>query len=153
MSEPLCAHLDEDSLAQAGFHQGLGNPARRISSRTIHFGIVLPRESPSTMATPSAIRVDDDFAPCESRITLATKTHPLTSSVTHETKTLICVPNKSSARAKRSHLWTAHKKQTAGQEVVDGLVIQVLGRNDNFDHLLHQLAPDLFQGDALLVLY
>lgn len=43
MSEPLlifpndCAHLDEDSLTQAGFHQGLGNPACRISSRTIHF--------------------------------------------------------------------------------------------------------------------
>lgn len=37
--------------------------------------------------------------------------------------------------------------------MVDGLVIQVPGGNDDLHHLLHQIASDLLQADVRAVLY
>lgn len=52
-----------------------------------------------------------------------------------------------------THLWAAHKELPARQEMVDGLVVQVLGGNDHLHHLLHQVASDLLQGDVRDVLH
>lgn len=76
-------HLDEDSLTQASFDQGLGDPACCVSSRPIYFGVVFPREGPSSVASPPAVRVYNDFAAGESRIALVTQTQRSTPAVTH----------------------------------------------------------------------
>lgn len=52
-----------------------------------------------------------------------------------------------------THLRAAYEEFPTWQQMVDGLVIQVLGRNDDFHHLLHQIASDLLQGDVRVVLY
>lgn len=66
-------HLHEHSPAESRFHQGLGHPAGSISCRTVHLGVVLPGEGPSTVRPPTAIGVHDNFTASDARIPLQTE--------------------------------------------------------------------------------
>lgn len=63
-------HLDQHSFAEARLHQRLCHPARSICSGAVHLGVILSREGPSSMGAPTTIRVNDDFASRQARITL-----------------------------------------------------------------------------------
>lgn len=63
-------HLDQHSLAEASLHQGLRHPACSVSGRSVHLGIIFPREGPSSMGAPTTIRVNNDFTSRQASITL-----------------------------------------------------------------------------------
>lgn len=145
-------HLDEGSPAQPGFDQRLGNPASCVSSGSIHFGVVFSRESPTSMSTPSSIGVHNDFTPCESCITLLIQNDQWTPTLKHKSKTSILI-DFSPCGGCLTHLWATYEEFPAWQQMVDGLVIQVLGRNDDLHHLLHQIVSNRLQGDVRAVLH
>jgi hypothetical protein len=47
---------------------------------------------------------------------------------------------------------TTNDEAARGVQVVDGLLVEVLGRDDGLDHVLHELGLDLLLGDVLAVL-
>ena len=47
---------------------------------------------------------------------------------------------------------TANDEAARGVQVVDGLLVQVLGGHNGLDHVLNQLGADLLVGDVLRVL-
>lgn len=51
-----------------------------------------------------------------------------------------------------SHLWSADDEQPARVDVYDRSLVEVLGRNDRFDHLGRYLGPQLVQADLLAML-
>ncbi len=139
-------HLDEHSPAQPRFDQRLGDPASCISSGSIHFGVIFSGESSASVPTPSSICVHDDFTPCESCITLVTHKHPSTPAFPHTSDNPVSLCGS-------AHLWASLEEFPTWQQMVDGLVIQVLGGNDDLHHLLHQMVSDLLQADVGGVLH
>lgn len=97
------------------------------------------------MPAPSSIGVHDDFTPCESCITLMIRKNisELKLKINVSLSFPSVVPN----------LWASHEEFPTGQQMVDGLVIQVLGRHDDLHHLLHQVESDLLQVDVRAVLH
>ena len=50
-------------------------------------------------------------------------------------------------------LWTSDDEEAARLQVVDGVVVQVLGWHDKLDDLLHQILANLLQSDLGRVLH
>lgn len=51
-----------------------------------------------------------------------------------------------------AHLWSADDEQPARVDVYDRPLVEVLGRNDRFDHLGRYLGPQLIQAYLLTML-
>lgn len=64
------SYLNEATVAETSFDQRLGDPACAIRRRTVHLRGVLAGEGTTSVCSPPAIRVNDDFAACETRVTL-----------------------------------------------------------------------------------
>jgi len=110
--------LNEDTLAELGSDEGLGDPAGGVSSRTVNLGRVLAGESTTTVGTPTTIGINDDLAAGKTSIAVG----------------------------------TTDDEAARGVEVVDGILVKVLGGDDLLDDLLHELLADLLVGDGLVVL-
>ena len=54
--------LDKGALGEAGGNQRLRGPASGVGGRAIDLGVVLARESATTVGTPAAVGVDDNLA-------------------------------------------------------------------------------------------
>jgi hypothetical protein len=110
--------LDECAAGELGVHERLGDPARKVSGRTVDLGVVLSGESTTSVGSPTTVGVDDDLTAGQTGITLG----------------------------------STNDEQTRGLDVVDGLVIEELGRDDLLDDLLLDLLTELLGGDVLTVL-
>ena len=62
--------LHEAAAGKLGSNEGLGDPAGQVSSRTVDLGVILARESTTTVATVTAVGIDDDLAASQTGITL-----------------------------------------------------------------------------------
>ena len=61
-------HLNFAAFRETRSDNILGNVARRISCRAIHFGWILARESAAAVTGHAAVGIDDDFAAGETAI-------------------------------------------------------------------------------------
>ena len=66
----MLTDLYEDSSAESGLDEGLGDPAGGVGCGPVHLGEVLAGEGASTVGAPPAVRVHDDLPARESSITL-----------------------------------------------------------------------------------
>jgi len=64
--------LDKTAACELSLEQRLGDPAGEVSSGTIDLGVILARESTSTVGTPPTVGVDNDLTSGETSITLRT---------------------------------------------------------------------------------
>ena len=62
--------LNKGAARKAGRDEGLGDPSRGVSRRTVDLGEVLAGEGTSTVGTPASVGVDDNFTASETSITL-----------------------------------------------------------------------------------
>lgn len=62
--------LDKCTAGQLGVYERLGDPAREVGGGAIDLGVVLARESTTTVGSPAAVGVDDDLTASEASITL-----------------------------------------------------------------------------------
>lgn len=110
--------LDDDTLAQTGGDEGLGDPTGSVGGGTVDLGRVLTREGSSTMGTPTTIGINDDLATGKTSIAMG----------------------------------TANDESTRGVQMVDGVLIKVLGGDDLVDDLSLQISLDLLLCDILIML-
>lgn len=64
--------LNEGSASEASVDEGLGDPTGEVGSGAIDLGVVLSRESTTTVGTPSTVGVNDNLAASETSVTLRT---------------------------------------------------------------------------------
>ena len=62
--------LDESTAGQLGGDERLGDPARKVGSRTVDLGVVLTGESTTTVGSPASVGVDNDLTTGQTGITL-----------------------------------------------------------------------------------
>lgn len=62
--------LDKSTAGQLGGNERLGDPARKVGSGAVDLGVVLSRESTTTVGSPTAVGVDDDLTTGQTGITL-----------------------------------------------------------------------------------
>jgi len=62
-------NLDQDALAESSLNERLSHPASGVSGGAVHLGEILAGESATTMSTPAAVSVDDDFTSRQSGVT------------------------------------------------------------------------------------
>lgn len=93
------------------------------------------------MTSPASICVHDDLTPSESCVTLMTQIRQMSPAFGQRSGVLFDWLH-------LYHLWAPQKELSAWQEMVDGLFIQILGRDDHLHHFLHQVVPDVLQADV-----
>lgn len=62
--------LDEGTASKLGVNKRLGDPSSNVGSGTVNLGVVLSRESTTTVSTPTTVGVDNDLATSQTGITL-----------------------------------------------------------------------------------
>jgi hypothetical protein len=62
--------LDQCAASQLGVDERLGDPAGKVSGRTVDLGVVLSGESTTTVGTPATVGVDNNLTASETGITL-----------------------------------------------------------------------------------
>jgi hypothetical protein len=64
--------LHECAASQPGRNQRLGDPAPKVGGGTVDLGVVLSRESTTSVGTPATVGVDDDLTSGKTGVTLGT---------------------------------------------------------------------------------
>lgn len=64
--------LDKSSSGETSSNEGLGDPSSNVGSRSIDLGVILARESTTTVSTPATVGVDNDLSAGQTGITLGT---------------------------------------------------------------------------------
>ena len=62
--------LHTGAASEASSDERLGDPASEVSSRAIDLGVVLARESTTSVGSPAAVSVDDDLSASETGVAL-----------------------------------------------------------------------------------
>lgn len=71
LSDADCVReLNEGPASQASGDERLGDPAADVRRRPVDLGEVLAGEGTTTVGAPTAVRVNDDFAACQTSIAL-----------------------------------------------------------------------------------
>lgn len=116
----------------------LGDPAGKVGSRPVDLGVILTGESTTAVSTPATVSIDNDLAASETGVTLGTTNDELARGLDLKTKS---APVQGGFNGKKIFTY-----------VVNGVLIEIVGRNDLLDNLLKNLLAELFGGDILRVL-
>ena len=64
--------LDKGTTSETSVDQGLSDPTGNVGGGTVDLGIILARESTTTVSTPATVGVDDDLTAGQTSVTLGT---------------------------------------------------------------------------------
>lgn len=126
--------LHEGTSGEFRVHQRLGDPSGQVRGRSVHFRVVFAGKGAASVRTPTAIRVDDDLAACQTGVTLR------------------ATDDEETGRLDLDMLVWEITWQESVNYVVNCSVIQQVGGDDLLDDLLLDLFPQLFGGNLLAML-